>query len=196
VVWSQPVPAGELELSIQLPASESGGRIGPPQFDRSQAGLPVLDDQDEDHVSYPGEVNLPDGDAGRVAADFFLPWLPGPGQSTVVNLSRAGRFGDQINVFVAGEGQMLFWGLRNDDSRWGFGLPESAARVDDGQSHRVVGSWGPSGAALDIDGATERQGDATAAGTHLGFDRVDLGNSLESSGPLFGGLSVVRISAP
>jgi hypothetical protein len=59
-----------------------------------------------------------------------------------------------------------------------------------------VGSWGPSGAALDIDGATERQGDATAAGTHLGFDRVDLGNSPESSGPLFGGLSVVRISAP
>jgi len=200
VVWSQPIPAGQVDLSIELRPSSGGtlppGRIGAPQFERSQVGLPVVADQDEDHVSYPGGVNLPIGDAGRVEASFFVPWLPGPGQSTVVNLSQQGRFGDQINVFVAGEGQMLFWGLRNDDSRWGFGLPEDSLRVDDGRSHRVVGSWGPSGATLDIDGVSESQGDGTAAGTHLGFDRIDLGNSLESSGPLYGGISVFRVTAP
>lgn len=199
VVWSQPVPAGELELSIELSPSAGGalapGRIGAPQLDRGHAGLPVIADQSEDHVSYPGGVNLPDGDAGRIEAVFFAPWLPGPGQSTVVNLSRQGRFGDQINVFIADEGQMLYWGLRDDDSRWGFGLT-GAARVDDGRTHRVEARWGPSGATLDVDGATEGLGDADAAGTHIGFDRIDLGNSLESSGPLFGGISVLRIGTP
>ena len=198
VVWSQTVPEGSLELALELRATPGArGRLGVPRFDRSQVGLPIVAEQDEDRISYPGGVNLPAGDAGRVEATFFAPWLPGPGQSTVVNLSRGGRFEDQINVFVAGEGRMLFWGIRDDASRWGFGLPAAAApRVDDGRVHRVEASWGPSGATLDIDGVTERQGDATAAGTHLGLDRIDLGNSLASSGPLFGAISVLRVGEP
>ncbi|HVJ14204.1 MAG TPA: LamG-like jellyroll fold domain-containing protein, partial [Polyangiaceae bacterium] len=147
--------------------------------------------QQADHLVYPaGNGNLPGGPWFSFSAQIWLPAAPLVADAAVFNANFATHYDQQINLFVSPDGSLQFWGLQGDATHWQFSNP---ALVTDGNVHQVVASVGPEGATLSVDGesVTEPAGayDLTV------LDRVEIGTSTSSSGPLTGMIGRIRIES-
>jgi hypothetical protein len=139
--------------------------------------------QQADHLVYPaGNGNLPGGPAFDFSAEIWLPAAPLVADAAILNANFSTRYDQQINLFVSpADGAVQFWGLQGEQAKWQFSNPRT---VIDGAVHLVSARVGPDGATLSVDGASVIE---PAADYDLSvLDRVEIGTSTSSSGPLTG----------
>ena len=149
--------------------------------------------QQADHLVYPaGNGNLPPGPSFSFSAEIWLPSAPLLADAAVLNANFAARYDQQINLFISPEkGAPQFWGLRGTATPWRFASPTS---VTDGNVHQVKAAVGSEGATLSVDGHDTKK---PAGAYDLSvLDRVEIGNSTSSSGPLTGIVRNVVIAPP
>jgi len=147
--------------------------------------------QQADHLVYPARNgNLPAGSWFGFSAEIWLPAAPLVADAAIFNANFSTHADQQINLFVTPQdGTLLFWGLQGDATHWNFSNPRS---VTDGNLHQIVASVGPGGAELGVDGETSSE----PAGEYdlATLDRVEIGASAGSSGPLTGIIRRIRIT--
>jgi hypothetical protein len=150
--------------------------------------------QQADHLVYPaGNGNLPPGTAFEVSAEIWLPDTPLVADAAIFNANFAARYDRQINLFVRPQdGTPQFWGLHGNDTLWNLANPVA---VIDGNVHQIRASVGPSGATLGIDDQISTE-PMTSPLDLSGLDRVEIGTSTSSSGPLTGIVRQLRILPP
>ncbi len=149
--------------------------------------------QRADQLIYPaGNGNLAGGPYFDFSAEIWLPDAPLLADAAIVNASFADRFDQQINLFVSpAQGAIQFWGLQGGVAAWQF---SSARGVNDGRVHQVVATVDKDGASLSVDG--ERTTSPAASYDTSALDRVQIGASVNSSGPLTGIVRRVLIATP
>jgi hypothetical protein len=149
--------------------------------------------QRADQLIYPaGNGNLAGGPFFDFRAEIWLPNAPLLADAAIVNASFSDRFDQQINLFVSpARGALQFWGLQGDGAAWQL---SHGAPVNDGRVHQVVASAGADGASLSVDGV-RAEGPAEPYDTSV-LDRVQVGASVNSSGPLTGLVRRVLIATP
>lgn len=147
--------------------------------------------QRADQLIYPaGNRNLAGGPYFELGADLWLPDAPLLADAAIVNANFSDRFDQQINLFVSPtRGAVQFWGLQGEGAAWQLSHDEP---VNDGRVHRVVASVRPEGASVTVDGV-RRSSPAQPYDTSI-LDRVQLGASVSSSGPLTGLVRRVQIA--
>jgi hypothetical protein len=148
--------------------------------------------QQPDHLAYPATSgNLPSGPSFSFSAELWLPATPLVADAAIITANAGGRYDPQINVFVRpSDGTIQYWGREANTSLWAMSSPTV---VTDGALHELTVSLGPEGATLTIDGESES---APADSYDLSqLDRVEIGGSMMSSGPLTGIVRHVRIMA-
>lgn len=150
--------------------------------------------QQADHLVYPaGNGNLPEGSAFEVSAEIWLPNTPLVADAAIFNANFAAQYDQQINLFIRPEdGTPQFWGLQGNTAYWQFASPQA---VNDGTLHQITASVGPAGATLGVDDQITSEPSATPYDLS-GLDRVEIGTSTSSSGPLTGIIRQLRIVPP
>jgi hypothetical protein len=150
--------------------------------------------QQADHLVYPaGNGNLPPGSAFEVSAQIWLPDTPLVADVAIFNANFAAQYDQQINLFVRpADAAPQFWGLQGTTSLWNLA---SSVAVNDGTLHQVTASVGPAGAILGVDDQVTTTPMATPYDLG-GLDRVEVGISSNSSGPLTGIIRQLRIVPP
>lgn len=147
--------------------------------------------QAADHLVYPtGNGNLPSGAWFDFSAELWLPAAPLLADAAVLNANFATRYDQQINLFLSPpDGAPHFWGLRGDATHWQLSGSQALA---DGNLHRVAAGVGPDGATLGVDGRSVTE----PAGRYPlnALDRIEIGTSTSSSGPLTGILRRIRVA--
>ncbi len=148
--------------------------------------------QQADHLVYPaGNGNLPAGPWFSFSAEIWLPPTPLVADGAVFNANFATNYDQQINLFVDPDGALQFWGLQGDATHWQFSTSET---VNDGSVHQIVARVDQNEATLSIDG----QSTSEPAGQYdlSALDRVEVGTSTSSSGPLTGIIRRISITQP
>jgi hypothetical protein len=150
--------------------------------------------QQADHLVYPaGNGNLPPGSAFEVSAEIWLPDTPLVADAAIFNANFAARYDQQINLFIPPQDATpQFWGLQGTTTHWNFSSPVA---VNDGVLHRITASVGATGATLGVDDQISNAAMATPYDLS-GLDRVEIGTSANSSGPLTGLIRNLHISPP
>ncbi len=150
--------------------------------------------QQADHLVYPaGNGNLPPGSAFEVSAEVWLPATPLVADSAIFNANFAAQYDQQINLFISpADGTPQFWGLQGNAASWTFASPIA---VNDGSLHQITASVGPMGATLGVDDQISNGPIATPYDLSS-LDRVEVGTSTSSSGPLTGIIRQLRILPP
>jgi hypothetical protein len=150
--------------------------------------------QRADHLVYPaGNGNLPPGSAFEVSAEIWLPDTPLVADAAIFNANFAAQYDQQINLFIRpGDGTAQFWGLQGNTTPWNFVSPIA---VNDGSLHQITASVGPMSATLGVDDQISN-GPVIAPFDLSGLDRVEVGTSTSSSGPLTGIIRQLRILPP
>jgi hypothetical protein len=150
--------------------------------------------QQADHLVYPaGNGNLPSGTDFEVSAEIWLPDTPLVADAAIFNANFAAQYEQQINLFVLPQdGTPQFWGLEGPITHWNFASPRA---VNDGTLHQITASVGPNDATLGVD---DQITSATLTNPYdlSGLDRVEIGISTSSSGPLTGIIRQLRIVPP
>lgn len=155
--------------------------------------LPTLSAvQQADHLVYPaGNGNLAGGRYFDFSAEIWLPNTPLLADAAIVNANFAAKYDQQINLFVSPDGKIQFWGLQGAAAPWQLGSPYA---VNDGKLHQVSATVNADGASVSIDGrstsAPAERYDTTV------LDRVEIGTSTSSSGPLTGIVRRLLIATP
>lgn len=149
--------------------------------------------QRADQLIYPaGNGNLAGGPFFDFSAEVWLPDAPLLADAAILNASFSDRFDQQINVFVSpARGAVQFWGLQDSGAAWQF---SHDAPVNDGRVHRVAASVTADGASLSVDGA--RTNAPAQPYDTSALDRIQVGASVNSSGPLNGLVRHVRLGTP
>lgn len=147
--------------------------------------------QQPDHLAYPaGSGNLPSGGSFGFSAELWLPATPLLADAAIITANAGGRYDPQINVFVRpSDGTIQYWGRELDAAIWQM---SSTTAVTDGALHQLAVGLGPEGATLTVDGESTTD---PADGYDLSqLDRVEIGGSMMSSGPLTGIVRRIRIT--
>lgn len=163
------------------------------RFRSFSAPLPTFGTiQQADQLVYPtGNGNLPAGPWFSFSAELWLPEAPLVADAAVFNANFATGYDQQINLFVRpADGTLQFWGLGGDSNDWVLGDPRS---LTDGKLHSIGAGVGPEGATVGVDGSA-----ATTPGAYdtTLLDRVEIGTSTSSSGPLTGIVRRIRFAPP
>ena len=171
--------------------------VAEPQLDVGQAysGSPLgAATQPGDQLSFVADDgNLPSSESITQRFDVLLPVGPRLTDQALLNLNRGGSFDTQVQVYLRGDtNQLKFLGLRDGDTHWAFDNPASLV---DGHHHAIEASWGPSYAALSVDGNLLRQSALLANSPAFALDRIEVGYSENSSGSLEGLLGALAIGA-
>ena len=148
--------------------------------------------QQADHLVYSAKSgNLPAAGGLTFGAEIWLPAAPLVADAAVVNINFGARYDQQINLFVSPQdGSLQFWGLQGQATPWQFSNPQ---RVTDGNVHEVVANVTATRATLSVDGKSTS---APAKPYDLSLlDRVEIGTSTSSSGPLTGMVRRIHIAA-
>lgn len=150
--------------------------------------------QQADHLVYPaGNGNLPPGSAFEVSAQIWLPDTPLVADAAIFNANFAAQYDQQINLFIPPQDAApQFWGLRDNASLWNLASP---VVVNDGTLHRITASVDATSATLGVDDQLSN-GPVIAPLDLSGLDRVEIGTSTSSSGPLTGIIRQLRIVPP
>jgi hypothetical protein len=136
---------------------------------------------------------LPPGSAFEVSAEIWLPDTPLVADAAIFNANFAAQYDQQINLFIRpGDGTPQFWGLQGNTTPWNFVSPIA---VNDGSLHQITASVGPMGATLGVDDQISN-GPVITPFDLSGLDRVEVGTSTSSSGPLTGIIRQLRILPP
>jgi hypothetical protein len=155
------------------------------------ASLLAVGQQQPDRLTFVGnDGNLPGGGPVMLALRVNLPPWPRYLDAAVVNINRGGSNVDQINLFVVGysagasAGVFQFKGTSQGGTHWVVNHP---LRSTDGKAHALIAEWGGGMARLSIDGGLPRgNGETNVSAALYTFDRIDVGFSSRSSGPLQG----------
>jgi hypothetical protein len=184
---SSPTFAGDGSVALQIGDAEL-------RFRSFSTPLPTFGAIEQaDHLTYPaGNGNLPKSGWVSFGAEIWLPSAPLLADSAILNANFATRYDQQINLFVSSQnGTAQFWSLQGKATPW---QVSSTSSLTDGKLHAVEASLGPQGATLTIDGASRT---AKAQPYDLSvLDRVEIGTSTSSSGPLSGIVRHVSIQVP
>jgi hypothetical protein len=157
--------------------------------------LQAVDMQPADHLTFEGaDGNLPSGRGAVIDVRVLLPPGPRLTDQAIFNLNRGTAFDDQVQLFVRGDlGVAEFWGISTGKTYWTFDNPST---VIDGKRHVMRASWGLTSAHITVDGVTQEQTVLLPDPPPFTLDRVDIGFSEKSGGPLEGLVAGLSIGAP
>jgi hypothetical protein len=150
------------------------------------------DVQAPDNLWWASDGNLPPTSRVAVQLRVLLPAGPRLDDQAVLNLNLgAAAASNQVNLFVTGNagqpsGQLSFEGLAGVTTYWAVDYPVSGGHsVVDGIWHRVQAYWTPQAVAISVDGVAASWPPQVSPAPFT-FDRIDVGFSTSSSGPLAG----------
>jgi hypothetical protein len=145
-----------------------------------------------DHLIYPaGNGNLPQAAELGFSAEIWLPAAQLLADAAILNVNASAQADQQINLFVpAPTGAARFSGTQGAATPW---LISSETTLTDGKLHALVASLGPKTASLTVDGASV-SGKVVAPFDTRALDRIEIGISATSSGPLTGIVRHVSIT--
>jgi hypothetical protein len=157
--------------------------------------LLASDMQPADHLTFVGDDgNLPAAAAGLIDVRVLLPEGPRLTDQAIFNLNRGTAFDDQVQLFVRGDiGKVEFWGISTGDTYWTFDHPAS---MTDGRRHLLSASWNMTSAHIAVDGIARDQAVLLPDPPPFVLDRIDVGFSTQSGGPLEGLVGGLRIGVP
>jgi hypothetical protein len=155
------------------------------------------DVQEVDRLTFRADDgNLPSGAAGVVSLRVLVPSGPRINDQAILNLNRGGTYDDQVQLYVrgdaAGAGNVKFWRLEAGQAQWAF---DGLVPVTDGAPHDVLASWGMTSALLRVDGRSTQMAVQAPSAASFGLDRIDVGFSQLSSGPLEGLVAGLHVGA-
>ena len=138
----------------------------------------------------------PSGAAGVVSLRVLVPSGPRSNDQASLNRNRGGTYDDQVQLYVrgdaAGAGNVKFWRLEAGQARWAF---DGLVPVTDGAPHDVLATWGMTSALLRVDGRSTQMAVQMPSAAPFGLDRIDVGFSQLSSGPLEGLVAELHVGA-
>jgi hypothetical protein len=157
--------------------------------------LLAADTQQPDHLTFVGDDgNLPTGAGATIDVRVLLPEGPRLTDQAIFNLNRGTAFKDQVQLFVRGDmGLAEFWGISTGATYWTFDNPTT---LIDGRRHTMQASWNQTSAHIVVDGITQDQNVLLPDPPPFVLDRIDVGFSEKSGGPLEGLIAGLRIGPP
>jgi hypothetical protein len=156
--------------------------------------LLASDMQPADHLTFEGaDGNLPTAGA-VVDVRVLLPPGPRLTDQAIFNLNRGTAFDDQVQLFVRGDlGLAEFWGISTGKTYWTFDNPTT---VIDGKRHVIRAWWGMTSAHITVDAVTTDQMVLLPDPPPFVLDRIDVGFSTKSGGPLEGLVAGLSVGTP
>jgi hypothetical protein len=157
--------------------------------------LLAADTQPADHLTFEGaDGNLPSVAGAAIDVRVLLPEGPRLTDQAIFNLNRGTAFADQVQLFVRGDqGLAEFWGISAAKTYWTFDNPTT---VIDGKRHVMRAWWGLTSAHISVDGITNDQTVLLPDPPPFVLDRIDVGFSEKSGGPLEGLVAGLSIGTP
>jgi len=169
-------------MQLDLPSDLPGSLLG-------------ADVQAPDNLWWASDGNLPPTSRVALQLRVLLPAGPRLTDQAVLNLNLAAaapQAPTQVNLFVTGNarqpsGQLSFEGLAGPTTYWAVEYPIATghASVVDGLWHDVQAHWTPQEVAMSVDGVAASWPPQVSP-TPFAFERIEVGFSTNSSGPLAG----------
>jgi hypothetical protein len=146
------------------------------------------DSQAPDRLSFQATSgNLPEGESAELRFRALHPAAQRRNDGTLLKLDREGN-NDQLNVFITAGGDLQSFGIREGDSRFGFGF--DALTLADRRWHEVRVRWGQGVVTLTVDGIAEAHDRLDTTNLHQGLERLLVGQGTGHFEGLLQGVSI------
>jgi hypothetical protein len=161
---------------------------------RAPGSLLAADAQAADRLAFAAnDGNLPASAAVSFSLRMIAPAAPRATDQPVLNLNRAGRAEDQVQLYVGSGGRLEYSGIAGGVRRWAI---EHQTTLADGQRHVIEGAWSATSAQVAINGIVDVQPALAAAPPAFALDQIDVAFSPLSTDHLEGLVAGLRISTP